>query len=99
MEKQLYLFNFPNLTKKQYDQVWDEVRKAGHSNPAGLLHHVSAFQNNQCFVVDIWESSEAFDSYSKILKPIFERVGVRLVNPIISPVHYEYSGVEAHITH
>lgn len=99
MRKQLIQFTFPGMSEKQYDQVWDELRRSGHSNPPGLIHHVSSFQNNNCLVFDVWESSEAFDIFGNVLLPILNKLGIRQVQPTITPVHYEHSGVEANITH
>jgi hypothetical protein len=99
MNKQLVQFNFPGVTEKQYDQVWDELRRAGHANPAGLLHHVSAFQDNNCLVFDVWESQEAFDKFGEILMPILHKVGFKEAKPMITPVLKEISYVESAIHH
>lgn len=99
MKKQLIQFNFPGMTERQYDQVWDELRKIGHTNPQGLIYHVSSFQNNNCIVCDVWESQEAFDRFGKILMPIMDKLGIRQVEPKISSVYYDYSNVETHATH
>ncbi|HEY3369327.1 MAG TPA: hypothetical protein VGK10_00685 [Prolixibacteraceae bacterium] len=99
MEKQLIQFKFPGMTERQYDQVWDEMRRMGHNNPAGLLHHVSTFQNNNCMVYDVWESREAFDQFGKILMPILNKIGIPNAQPTITPVHFEYSDVKSHVTH
>ena len=89
------------MTAKQYDQAWEEVRKAGHSNPKGLLHHVGGPQGNNLVVVDVWESVEAFNKYGETLMPILGNLGVAVdqLKPLITSVHYEYEGIEAAITH
>jgi hypothetical protein len=99
MKKQLVQFNIPGMTAKQYDQAWEELRKAGQSNPSGLLHHVGAQQGNNWVVVDVWESVEAFTKYGETLMPILGKLGVAKVPPVITPVHFEYTGVEEGITH
>lgn len=99
MNKQLVQFNFPGMTEKLYDQVWDELRRAGHANPTGLLHHVSAFQDNNCLVFDVWESPEAFDNFGKILMPILYKLGINEAKPMITPVLKEMSFVESTINH
>lgn len=99
MNKQLVQFNFPGMTEKQYDQVWNELRRIGHANPAGLLHHVSAFHNNNCLVFDVWESREAFDKFGKILMPILYKMGIEEAKPMITPVLKEISFVETTINH
>ena len=99
MKKQLVQFNFPNMTERQYDQVWDELRKAGLSNPSGLVHHAAGFQGKNCLVTDTWESVEAFEKLGKVLMPILDKLGIQSVQPTITPIYYEYSSVEEHATH
>lgn len=99
MNKQLIQFNFPGMTQKQYDQVWDELRQIGQANPAGLLHHVSAFQDNNCLVFDVWESQEAFDNFGKILMPILNKLGIKDPKPMITSVLKEISFVESAVHH
>jgi hypothetical protein len=99
MEKQFVQLNLGNTTQKQYDQTWQELRKAGQSAPRGLVHHVALFQDNNCLVFDVWESRVAFDTFSKILMPILDKLDIRASQPRITPVYNEYSGVEAHATH
>jgi len=98
MEKQLVQFSFPGMTERQYDQVWNELRRAGHPTPSGLLHHIASFQDDNCLVFDVWESREAFDSFGKILMPIMYKLGIDEVNPRITPVHYEISSVETNMS-
>jgi len=99
MKKQFVQFNFPGMTERQYDQVWNELRRAGHATPAGLIHHVSAFQGNNCLVFDVWESQEAFEKFGKTLMPILYKLGIDDPKPMITPVLNEFSSVETRITH
>ena|SRR5947207_3335314 len=99
MKKVMVQFSIPGMTLEQYDQCWEEMRKTGHTNPAGLLHHVGAQQGNNMVAIDVWESEEAFNNFGNVLMPIFVKFGVQPVQPVLTPVHYEYSGVEAGITH
>lgn len=99
MNKQLVQFNFSDMSEKQYDQVWDELRRVGHANPSGLLHHVAAFQGNNCLVFDVWESSEAFDKFGKILMPILNKLGIKEAKPMMTPVLKEMSFAESTIHH
>ena len=41
MKKVMVQFDFPGMTAKQYDQVWQDLRVAGHENPQGLEFYVS----------------------------------------------------------
>lgn len=97
MKKQLVQFNFTGMSVQQYDQVMDELRKTGHSEIPGRIYHVSTIQDNGMQVIGVWESREAFDNFGKIIQPIFNKLGVRQVQPTITPVYYEYVGVEAHV--
>ena len=99
MKKILVQFSNPGITAKQFDQIWEELRKAGQTNPSGLLHHVGAQQGNNWVVVDVWESEEAFNKFGETLMPILDKLGIAQVQPVITPVHYEYVGVGAGITH
>ena len=95
MKKVMVQFSIPGMTTKQYDQCWEEMRKTGYANPTGLIHHVGAQQGNNMVAVDVWETEEAFNNFGKVLMPIFVKIGVVPVQPVITPVHYEQSGVVA----
>ena len=99
MKKVMVQFNIPGMTSKQYDQAWEDLRAAGHANPKGLIHHVGAPQGNNMVVVDVWESAEAFSKFGETLIPILGKLGVAKVEPVITPVQYEYAGVESGVTH
>ena len=89
MKKQLVQFNIPGMTAKQYDQCWDELRKAGQANPPGRTYHVGAQQGNNWVVVDVWDSVDAFNKFGETLMPILGKLGVQQVQPVITPVYYE----------
>ena len=99
MKKVMVQFNMPGTTVKQFDACWNDLRAAGHSNPKGLIHHVGGQQGNNLVVSDVWESAEAFNKFGEILMPILQKNGFPNVPPVITPVHYEYSGAEAFATH
>ncbi len=94
MEKQLVQFNIPGMTAEQYDKCWEELRNVGLSNPPGLLHHVGAQQGSNWVVADIWESPEAFAKFGETLIPILDKLGVTQVEPVITPVYYEQTGLQ-----
>jgi len=75
------------------------MRKTGHANPVGLLHYVIAQQGNTMVAVDVWESEAAFKKFGEVLMPIFVKAGVTPVQPVITPVHFEYSGAKVPVTH
>ncbi|MCK0147862.1 hypothetical protein MWU78_19580 [Arenibacter sp. F26102] len=91
MKKVVVQFDFRGMTTKQYDQCWVEIRKAGHAQPKGLLHHYGAAVANGMLVVDVWESAERFEAFGKILMPIFEKLKIPKTKPNILPLHYEYN--------
>ena len=99
MKKVMVQFSIPGMTAKQYQQCWDEMRRTGHGNPAGLIHHVGAQQGNNMVAVDVWESEEAFKKFGEVLMPIFVKVGITPVQPVITPILYEQSGVESGVPH
>jgi len=91
MKKVVVMFNSPDFNAKNYEQVWDDLRKAGHSHPKGLLSHVGfAKPDGGWMVVDIWESMETFNEFSKILIPIIQKTGVQVTEPMVVPAHYVY---------
>ncbi|MDO3624995.1 antibiotic biosynthesis monooxygenase [Mucilaginibacter sp. BT774] len=98
MERVIVQFSIPGMTSKVYDQVWDELRKAGHSHPAGLHYHVGAQQDNNWLVIDVWESLEAFNKFGETLMPILTKAGVNpdSSKPVITPVYYEYDAALVH---
>ncbi|HYC39244.1 MAG TPA: hypothetical protein VEB63_02055 [Chitinophagaceae bacterium] len=91
MQKVVVLFNSPHFDARDYEQVWDALRAAGHSHPKGLLSHVG-FANPEggWTVVDVWESAEAFTEFGKTLFPIIQRVGKPVPEPRLIPAHYVY---------
>ena len=90
MQKVMVQFNIPGMSLKQYEQTWEELRAAGHSNPKGLIHHTGGQHGNNIVVVDVWESMEAFQKFGETLEPIMGKLGVPRVDPAITPVHIEY---------
>lgn len=94
-KKVMVEFNFPNMSAEKYEQIWQDIRNAGHQNPQGLIHHAGApTANNGLKVVDIWENAEKFQEFGKTLKPILDKHGIQQIEPSIFPLHYEYKGIE-----
>ena len=88
MKQVVVLFNFPNVSLKQYDNVWADLRAAGQSKPKGLVSHVGAASGNNLVVVDIWESRQAFDEFGKILMPLIAKQDIPTIQPQILDAHY-----------
>jgi hypothetical protein len=89
MKKIVVLFDAPGFTADDYDQTWEELRAAGQSRPKGLISHVGFVKpNGNWNVVDVWESAEAFEEFSKILIPIIQKTKVEVPPPMILPAHF-----------
>ena len=89
MKNVVVLFNSPGFTAKHYDQVWDDLRAAGQSNPKGLISHVGfAKPEDGWMVVDVWESEDAFNEFGKTLIPIIQKSGVEVPQPQVVPAHF-----------
>lgn len=89
MKQVVVEFNFPNVSVKQYDGIWDDLRAAGFSHPKGLISHVGApTPNGGLLVVDVWESPEAFDEFGKTLMPLIAKHDIPMIQPRVLPVHY-----------
>ena len=89
MQNVVVLFNAPEFSAKNYDQVWDDLRAAGQANPKGLISHVGYAQPEGGWaVVDVWESEEAFNEFGKTLMPILQNIGVNVPAPKIMPAHF-----------
>ncbi len=96
MEKVIVQFDVPGMTSEQYDQIWEDLRAAGHANPNGLISHVGAATDRGWLVVDVWESADKFNEFGQTLMPILAKNGVQEVEPVVLPLHYMYSGNLVH---
>lgn len=91
MKKVMVQFDFPGMTAKQYDNVWQDLRAAGHENPQGLERHIGAPTDKGWKVVDIWENAEKFNECGHTLMPILAKNGITPIQQVILPLHNEYS--------
>ena len=75
-------------TVEQYDQLIQQLEEAGHGNPPGRLSHMAALKDDgSYFVVDVWESPEAFHKFMEVLMPLMTAAGGGAPNLQVSPVH------------
>lgn len=89
MKRILVHFDFSNVSSKQYDAVWDDLKASGHANPQGLISHVSAEKPNGGWkVIDIWESPETFERFGHTLMPLLEKHKIPAVQPEVLPVYW-----------
>jgi hypothetical protein len=93
-KKVMVQFEFPNMSSNQFDQIWQDLRAAGYENPKGLLHHAAAPTDTGLKVVDVWENADKFNEFGQTLMPILDKNGIQGIQPVILPLHYEYSGIE-----
>ena len=89
MQNVVVIFSAPQFSAQNYDQVWDDLRAAGQSNPKGMISHVGFSKpEGGWMVVDVWESEEAFNEFGKTLMPIIQRTGVQVPQPQVVPAHF-----------
>ena len=69
------IFEAPGMTQAQYDQVRNEV--AGDRAPDGALYHVAGPTGNGWYVIETWESQEAFDRFFRDkLQQALQKAGI-----------------------
>lgn len=91
MKEVLVYFNFPQGTKEQYDNVWKDLKAAGHASPKGLIYHVGAAGPEGGFmVVDVWESEEALNEFGNVLRPILAKNDVVEAPLRVLPIYNIY---------
>ncbi len=80
------VFDLPEETTEEYDQIMKDLEAAGAGNPEGRLYHVGCSQEGGTFVVDVWESAELRDQFLQTLVPILKNLGVTPADPKTYPV-------------
>jgi hypothetical protein len=74
-------------TAAQYDQIIRDLTQAGFAAPKGRLYHAAQPDGDRWCVVDVWESSAAFETFGKTLIPILARNGVPAPGMKVLPTH------------
>ena len=70
------IFEAPGMTEAQYDRIRNEVAP-GDRAPEGALYHVGGPTENGWYVVETWESREAFDRFFRDrLQQALQQAGV-----------------------
>ncbi|MBT2511109.1 hypothetical protein J7I98_35885 [Streptomyces sp. ISL-98] len=84
--------NMTGATQDQYEQVANKVTGGrglvkGRSDwpVPGVIAHVAGPGENGWFVVDVWESEEAWQRFAEILVPFAQEVGMPDFQPRIYP--------------
>ncbi|MDI2124696.1 hypothetical protein [Yinghuangia seranimata] len=93
------VFQIPGMTQEQYDKSADAVTggRGAVKNPSdwpvpGLISHTAGPTPDGWFVVDVWESEEAFRRFGEIIVPILNNLGVPNAEPKVYPVHAMVKG-------
>ena len=81
------VFDMPQVTAAQYDQVIKGLEAAGAGNPKGRLYHIASPKDGGWFVVDVWESGELLNQFAQTLIPIMQEADVTPPQPQVYPVH------------
>jgi hypothetical protein len=87
MKKIVATFNIPGFTAEQYSKTLKDLEAAGKEKFAGRLNHVAAQQKDGLLIIDVWESEEALNEFSKTLIPVLTKNGVTPAQPVILPLH------------
>ena len=80
-------FTPKSMSNAKYDECIRRLEQAGAGAPKGRLYHVCYGTGDELRVVDVWESSESFDTFGQTLMPILQELGIDPGQPEISEVH------------
>jgi hypothetical protein len=92
VSKVVVVFEMPGLTAAQYDAILAELKARGKLLTEKRCSHV-AFQKGESWcVIDVWDSEQdIMEMGQTTLFPIFGKLGINPVPPVIYPVH-QYVG-------
>ena len=87
------IYDTPGVTKEQYDQVAERVRKRVSMPVAGQLVHASGPIEGGWRTVDVWESQEVADRFFQDhLAAAFAEAGLMpSAQPQVFPIHDIYT--------
>lgn len=77
------IFEGPEFTQQQYNQVLRDLEAVGLGAPNGRIHHQAAVMETGVFIVDIWESEELLGAFAEKLIPIIAATGATPPEPRI----------------
>ena len=73
----LMMMEAPRGTVEEYDRTNEILGIHGDEDaPDGLIQHVAASDGNGLVIVDVWESTDAFERFYERLGPALEESGV-----------------------
>lgn len=71
----VYIFEVPGAGAEEYDAVMEQLGDGGRGVP-GRLYHAAGPTEDGWMVVDVWESTEAFEAFlAERLLPVARKVG------------------------
>ena len=80
-----FIFEVPGAGSEQYDAV---MARLGPGSPAGRLFHIAGPSEEGWMVVDVWESTEAFEKFlAEDLIPAARATGFFASLPQTFPVY------------
>jgi len=80
-------FHPTGMTFKEFQESHRRLDDAGAGNPSGRMHHSCFGDDGNLMIYDVWESSEKFEAFGKILMPILAEIGIDPGEPAIMPLH------------
>jgi hypothetical protein len=89
MKKILVIVDFQGATPQQYDNSVKDLAAAGQLSLKARPHHFAALNGTGMYIVDIWESEEAFAKFGEIMLPIITKNGINPPHIQMLPLHNE----------
>ena len=80
-------FTPKSMSAAQYDECIRRLEQARAGAPKGRLYHVCYGDTDNLRVIDVWESSDAFDEFGQTLMPILQELSIDPGTPEISEAH------------
>ena len=76
MAKVLAMVHLKGASKKQYDNLVQDLSDAGQLKLKERPHHFAFVKEDKISVVDIWESAEDFGKFGEIMVPLAKKNGI-----------------------
>ena len=80
-------FEAEPTTREKYNEVKSRLEEAGEWPPPGLVVHAACGASDIEAVVEVWESSEAFEAFGSKLMPLLGEVGIDAGEPKVWDVY------------
>ncbi len=86
------VFDFPNMTTTQYDDVCRRANVSDSNPPEGLIFHCASPTGTSLLVTDVWDSEEKFRKFGEQLMPAMDAIGIQGIQPKIYPTYATIRG-------